>query len=205
MSFDSPKWQKSLAGDTTGVSDPKLGDLADNGGPTMTHALLTDSPAIDKGPPSTSCPPPDTDQRGVTRPHDGDADSTAVCDIGSFELQSLYAFSGFFSPVDNPPDNNQTKAGSAIAVKFSLGGDQGLDIFADGSPTSQRIDCDSTDPVDPVEETVTAGSSSLSYDATTDTYTYVWKTNKGWKGTCRELVVTLNDGSTHVANFKLVK
>jgi CSLREA domain-containing protein len=74
-------------GDTTGVSDPMLGDLADNGGPTMTHALLTDSPAIDKGPPSTSCPPPDTDQRGVERPQDGDGDSTAVCDIGSFELE----------------------------------------------------------------------------------------------------------------------
>jgi hypothetical protein len=88
-------------------------------------------------------------------------------------------------------------------VKFSLGGDQGRDIFADGSPTSQQINCDSTEPVDPVEETVTAGSSNLSYDATTDTY--VWKTNKGWKGTCRELVITLNDGTEHVANFKFVK
>src|SRR5829696_4349904 len=70
-------------GDTTGVSDPNLGDLADNGGPTMTHALLTGSPAIDKGPPSTSCPPPDTDQRGVSRPQG------SACDIGSFELEEL--------------------------------------------------------------------------------------------------------------------
>jgi hypothetical protein len=100
---------------------------------------------------------------------------------------------------------NQTKAGSAIPVKFSLGGDQGLDILADGSPTSHKIDCDATDPVDPVEETVTAGSSGLTYNATTDTYTYVWKTNKGWADTCRELVVTLNDGSTHSANFQFVK
>jgi hypothetical protein len=69
-------------GDTTGVSDPKLGDLADNGGPTMTHALLTDSPAIDKGPPSTACPPPATDQRGVSRPQG------SACDIGAFELES---------------------------------------------------------------------------------------------------------------------
>ncbi len=69
------------------------GVLADNGGPTQTHALLTGSPAIDKGPPSTSCPPPATDQRGVTRPQDGDADSTAVCDIGSFEFQTHPALS----------------------------------------------------------------------------------------------------------------
>ena len=80
-------------GDQTGVADPGLGDLADNGGPTQTHALLTGSPAIDKGPPSTSCPPPATDQRGVTRPQDGDADSTAVCDIGSFEFQTHPALS----------------------------------------------------------------------------------------------------------------
>jgi hypothetical protein len=53
---------------------------------------------------------------------------------------------------------------------------------------------------------VTAGSSSLSYDATTDHYTYVWKTKKEWANTCRQLVVTLNDGSTpHLANFEFVK
>ena len=76
-----------------GDDTPGLGPLADNGGPTETHALLAGSPAIDKGPPSTSCPPPSTDQRGVTRPKDGDADSTPVCDIGSFELQSQPAIS----------------------------------------------------------------------------------------------------------------
>ena len=72
-----------------GDAPPGLGALADNGGPTQTHALLTGSPAIDKGPPSTSCPPPATDQRGVSRPQDGDADATPVCDIGSFELEPL--------------------------------------------------------------------------------------------------------------------
>jgi hypothetical protein len=67
-----------------------LGPLADNGGPTQTHALLTGSPAIDAGPPTDgvpiACPPPAIDQRGVTRPWDGNADSTPRCDIGSFEL-----------------------------------------------------------------------------------------------------------------------
>src|SRR5262249_36330887 len=40
------------AGDQTGVIDPMLGPLADNGGPTMTHALLTGGPAIDSGDPT---------------------------------------------------------------------------------------------------------------------------------------------------------
>jgi hypothetical protein len=116
-----------------------------------------------------------------------------------------YDWAGFYSPVDNPDVLNKAKAGSSIPVKFSLGGDQGLDIFATGSPGSRQINCDSADAVDAIEETVTAGSSSLSYDATTDQYTYVWKTNKGWANTCRELVVKLDDGTEHLATFKFVK
>jgi LPXTG-site transpeptidase (sortase) family protein len=65
--------------------DPKLAPLADNGGPTQTHALLINSPAIDAGA-NGSCP--STDQRGFTRPVDGDGDGAAVCDIGAYELQS---------------------------------------------------------------------------------------------------------------------
>jgi len=115
----------------------------------------------------------------------------------------VYNFSGFFPPVDNLPTLNAVKAGSAIPVKFSLSGFQGLDIFAAGYPKSQMITCSSTAPVDGIEETVTAGSSSLSYDATLDQYTYVWKTLKSWAGTCRQLVVKLNDNTVHRANFML--
>ena len=113
-----------------------------------------------------------------------------------------YNFTGFFQPVDNLPTFNSVNAGKAIPVKFSLGGDQGLDIFETGYPKSQLIACDSMATVDGIEQTVTAGSSSLSYDSSTDTYTYVWKTEKAWAGTCRQLVVKLDDGSSHRANFK---
>lgn len=114
----------------------------------------------------------------------------------------VFTFDGFFSPVENPPVINVAKAGSAIPVKFSLGGDQGLQIFEAGYPGSLLTTCDSSAPLDAVEETATAGSSALSYDAATDTYTYVWKTKKPWAGTCRQLVVRLADGSVHRANFK---
>lgn len=60
-------------------------NLANNGGFTKTHALVTGSPAIDAVTDGT-CPPPNTDQRGVTRPQDGNGDTGAACDIGSFEL-----------------------------------------------------------------------------------------------------------------------
>jgi hypothetical protein len=58
--------------------------LANNGGPTRTHALVPGSPAIDLVTDGT-CPPPVRDQRNVGRPQDGDADGAAICDAGSFE------------------------------------------------------------------------------------------------------------------------
>lgn len=113
-----------------------------------------------------------------------------------------YNFEGFFSPVDNPPTLNVARAGAAIPVKFSLGGDHGLDIFAPGSPYSQPINCDSGLPTDDIEETVNPGQASLTYDATTSQYTYVWKTNRAWSNTCRRLTVVFNDGTQHDAIFR---
>ncbi|TGO03248.1 hypothetical protein PN36_10355 [Candidatus Thiomargarita nelsonii] len=59
-------------------TDPNLGPLQDNGGPTQTYALLTGSPAIDAG---TNDGCPNTDQRGVTR--------HGTCDIGAYEYQGI--------------------------------------------------------------------------------------------------------------------
>ena len=68
--------------------------LADNGGPTLTHALATGSPAIDCADnadvpmppaPPVGDPPPPSDQRGKDRIVDGDGDSTASADIGAVE------------------------------------------------------------------------------------------------------------------------
>ncbi len=72
----------SATGDKTST-DPQLQPLADNGGDTKTHALPVNSPAVDAGNNAT-CPA--TDQRGTTRPIDGDGNGTATCDIGAFEL-----------------------------------------------------------------------------------------------------------------------
>ena len=117
----------------------------------------------------------------------------------------IFNFAGFFQPVDNLPVYNQVNSGQAIPVKFSLGGYKGLNIFAAGYPKSVVIACNVTDPVDGIEETVTAGGSSLSYDPLTDRYNYVWKTDKAWAGTCRQLVVKFVDGTTQRANFKFTR
>jgi len=70
-------------GDLDDIEDPGIGPLEDNGGPTLTHALLDGSPAIDAGD-NDECP--NNDQRGSIRPADGNEDGTPVCDIGAFEL-----------------------------------------------------------------------------------------------------------------------
>jgi dipeptidyl aminopeptidase/acylaminoacyl peptidase len=115
---------------------------------------------------------------------------------------AFYDFGGFYAPVDNLPVSNAVQAGRAVPIKFDLGGDEGLDILAAGSPLSRRIDCDSAAPVDDIEQTATAGESGLSYDADAGRYAYVWKTEKGWSGTCRQFVLALDDGTVHRANFR---
>lgn len=133
--------------------------------------------------------------------HNCHSDVTAADQYTYVQSGPVYNFTGFFQPVDNPPTVNTMKAGRAVPVKFSLGGNQGLDIFNSGSPASQQVNCQSGAPTSPVEETTGAGQSSLTYDAATDTYTYVWKTDSAWKDTCRTFTLGLNDNSTHTANF----
>jgi hypothetical protein len=111
-------------------------------------------------------------------------------------------FNGFYPPIKNPPSVNSAKAGNSIPVKFSLGGNQGLNIFATGYPQSVQIACNSGAVIGSPTPAVNAGGSSLSYDPLTNLYNFVWTTDKSWAGTCRQLIVMLMDGTVQTANFK---
>jgi hypothetical protein len=77
----------TIGGDTTGnvtAMDPGLLALAPNGGPTLTHALLPTSPALNAGYPGTGMGQPceAVDQRGQPR-----TAPAGACDMGAFEAQ----------------------------------------------------------------------------------------------------------------------
>ena len=99
---------------------------------------------------------------------------------------------------------NKAKAGSTIPVKFRLNGNQGLGILAADSPSSGAIVCDANAIVDTVEELATTTTSGLKYDAVADQYIDNWKTDAKFTG-CRQLVVTLADGTSYRANFTFTK
>jgi hypothetical protein len=112
-----------------------------------------------------------------------------------------FDFSGFFNPVSMTAENI-AKPGQAIPVKFSLHGDQGLDVV-----TSARFvtEGNATSLVGDVIETTTAGGGGLSYDARSDQYTYVWKTPKTLSLKTGRFELTLSDGTVHSFNVTFKK
>ena len=111
-----------LIGTTANPINPQLSPLQDHGGPTMTHALMAGSQAIDAGNPA-GCSDQEgnllvSDQRGVARILDGNGDGAAICDIGAFEL----------APPNDPP---QADAGLDQIVECV--GLDGSAVILDGS------------------------------------------------------------------------
>lgn len=110
--------------------DPKLGPLQDNDGPTLTHALLADSPAIDKGNSADSA----TDQRGFVRVVDSPTIANASggdgSDIGAFEVQpdALPGCNLVNTIVNN---SNDSGAGSLRDVMASVCGGSKITFASD--------------------------------------------------------------------------
>jgi hypothetical protein len=116
----------------------------------------------------------------------------------SFKVSVLYGFTGFFQPVDDKPIVNVGKADNGVPVYFGLSGNMGLNVFETGYPKAIPIPCDSTAPVDTIEQTVSVKTSLLTYDASLDRYRYAWKTERNWMGTCRQLVLRFKDGTAQL-------
>ncbi len=206
-----PAPEDTTAPDITGMPSNIIAEATGPGGAQVSWQAPTANDAVD-GAVNVSCSPASGTifPLGTTLVDCSAQDSRSNSDTETFMVSVLYDFEGFFKPVDNPDvATNSVRAGSAVPVKFTLGGDMGLDVFyveANGStyPKSQQIPNPEV-TVDGIEQTVTAGSSGLSYDPATGLYTYVWKTSKEWAGSYRQLVVKFADGESYRANFKFTR
>lgn len=100
------------AAPTISIGDPNLGPLADNGGPTKTHALPSLSPAIDAG---TLCTE-STDQRYVQR------NQGLSCDLGAFEFNDFGTFTFTIGPniAVNPKTGVATVTGTIKCSKLGF-------------------------------------------------------------------------------------
>ena len=139
-------------------------NLKDNGGPTKTHALLSGSDAIDA---ASDCFGVTTDQRGVSRPIDGNGDGTSACDIGAFENQLPDAVDDTAStdedtPVDIPVTSNDDFGGDGP-------GSGPITITAAPSHGTATVNDNGT-PDDPTDDSIVYtpdagyyGSDSLEY------------------------------------------
>ncbi len=135
----------------------------------------------------------------VSRGVGGGGDALVTVRTSRFSVWSLgrlqYGLAGPLPPVASLPAVNRAKAGSAVPVKFQLGGDRGLDVLAAGYPASG--------PCLGASQPVGTTKPPLSYDAATGQYTFIWRTPADAAG-CHELVLRFRDGSQLVARFDLV-
>ena len=117
--------------------------------------------------------------------------------------QSGLTFRGFFLPIRNMPTVNSVPAGAAIPVKFSVEGALGSVVLKPGSPSSVSVACRPTAPTKGIQELADEPVSQLLRKGSS--FTYIWKTNSSWSGSCRKLILTLVDGSKHEALFRFGK
>jgi hypothetical protein len=111
-----------------------------------------------------------------------------------------YAWGGFLAPTRTLPTLTTAAAGFTANVRFSLGGNMGLGILKSGSPLMRLVDCTTLAPLGSLASTIAVAP--LTYVASTASYSYFWRTDRTWAGSCRELVLRFIDGSQQRAVYR---
>ncbi len=123
-------------------------------------------------------------------------DSSAKTGSATATYHVGYPFEWAGGIVAKPGVNNAT-AGDNLIVTFSLGGPQGLGAIHN-LPRHRRVNCDTDKPL---SRAVYGRVSLPVWDVKLGLYRFTWRTNAAWAGTCRRLIVRLNDGTRYSAIF----
>jgi hypothetical protein len=110
-------------------------------------------------------------------------------------------------PVDNSPALNTGKAGRTYPLKWrciDAAGRYVRDLLSVRSITAFTINCGSLshDSVDALEMS-TPGATELRYSAGDEQFIFNWQTPNAPGTRCYRVVLTLDDGTTHMADFRL--
>ncbi len=199
----SPNTAVSLPGDST---QTVTWSVANTAAAPVNAANVKISLSVDSGhtyPYVLAASTPNTGSASVVLPMVGttharvkiEAVDNVFFDVSNADFAITWPFSGYFPPIG--PGLNPAKAGSAVPVKFSLGGDRGLAIMEDGYPASVQINCVTGAPIG--SPSPTSSDEGLTFQD--GQYKYVWKTSGSWAGTCRQFQILLVDGTLHTARF----
>jgi chitodextrinase len=146
----------SAASHSMSNTNPQLGPLGNNGGPTQTMALPSGSPAVDAIPAATPGCTGTTDQRGITRPQG------AGCDIGAYEL--VQSGSGTPSVPTGLTVTGTTSSSVSLSWSVSTGNPSGYTVYRNGTSIGTTAGANATTYTD---NTV---SPSTTYTYTVDAF-----------------------------------
>jgi hypothetical protein len=170
-------------------TDPLLGPLQDNGGPTFTHELLAGSPAIDAGDPSFA-PPPDYDQRGPGY----NRIANGRVDIGAFEVQPPTP--SYTAQVQPPINADGTSTFNVrrgvVPVKFNL--TQGGVATCDLPPATIAVTRTAGGVIGEINESVYSGNADTGSNFRIDNCQYAYNVNSRALGAGTYRVDILIDG-----------
>ena len=126
--------------------------------------------------------------------------TTAV--TNPYTVEPSFNFEGFLSPMNPPPTLNLVARGSVVPIRWKLPDGHGghvTNTASFASATVGSLSCGSA-PVVPLGDAA-VGAGGISFDATTNTFTYNWQTGANWSG-CRKLSLKLRDGSLRELRFR---
>jgi hypothetical protein len=134
----------------------------------------------------------------------GDTGGFSPFAVGRPVAPASWPFTGFLNLSKTAV--NAEFAGAIVPIRFTVGGNRGLDILAAGSPASGQVACNvAAIPASLQPASALVASQPLQYARVSGTYWYLWKTSTAWAGTCRQFVMKLDDGTVHRVTFKFSK